>query len=297
MEFEKLSEYLVYIVFIIGKLVKNSILQVVIVIVIFLFCNFFIFFLSKDAINRNFEKNYYKLASKDGIVKSVIDRGHLTFYGDTPIPSLFFTEIAKVNLEMFAKYKKNVKFIRLTINHKPSTSLQIGNDIDENNLILKNTNSKDKELRTFLEYQRRDMFLVQNPQTVNIPIYWEKPISEKNFVENIKQYPKQIIPIYTKQELIKDNWKGQVIFVQHVKTGRTLIFREMNGDQAQHLLNSKKTKFLLHCAVSSIKELQSVDNELYQLIMTFNLHNLLDINNDFDKLLYEYHIKHSYYMA
>ena len=292
MEFEKLSEYLVYIVFIIGKLVKNSILQVVIVIVIFLFCNFFIFFLSKDAINRNFEKNYYKLASKDGIVKSVIDRGHLTFYGDTPIPSLFFTEIAKANIDMLEKYKKDVKFVRLTINHKPSTSLQIGEDINENNLILQNTNSKDKELRTFLEYQRRDMFLVKNPQTVNIPIYWEEPISKKNFTQNVKDYPKQIIPIHIRQELVKDNWKGQVIFVQSMKTGYTLIFREMNGDQSQHLLNSKKTKFLMYYAVNSIKELQSIDNELYQLIMTFNINELFTTEwRNFEEQVYMHHIR------
>ena len=293
MDFEKLSEYLVYIVFIISKLVKNSILQIIIVIGIFAFCNFFIFFLSQNAVNTRFEKDYYNMLSQDSVLKNVIDKKQLVFYGDTPIPSIFFTEIAKANLGMLEKYKNNIKFIRLTINHKPSTSLQIAENIEENNLILKNTNSKDKELRTFLEYQRRDMFLVQNPQTINIPIYWEKPISKKNFSENLQQYPNQIIPIYTKKELIKNHWKGQVIFVQHTQTGHTLVFREMNGDQSQHLLNSKKTKFLLHYVINSLKELQIIDNELYQLITTFNLNSLITTQGrNFQKEIYLNRIRH-----
>lgn len=294
MDFNNLSDYIVYIVFVIGKVIKNSMLQVILIASIFIFFNVLIFVFSDNAKNKKFEKDYYNMLSQDSITKSVINKKQLTFYGDTTVPAVFFTEIAKANLKMLKKYKHNVKFVRLTINHKPSTSLQIGENIEENNLILQNTNSKDKEYRTFLEYERRNMFLVQNPQTINVPIFYEPPLSKKNFIDNIKQYPKQIIPILTKEKLIKNNWRGQVIFVQLTQTGHTLVFRETNGDQAQNLLNSKKTKFLLYYTINSMQELQLIDNELYKLMMTFNISELLTLQGlQLQEKIYTTHIYHN----
>jgi hypothetical protein len=278
-DFGTLSDNIAYLVFFISKIIKRIWIQFLILFLFFIADKLYKNYFSNNAYNKEFERYYTTIATDKPILYNILKYQFNNFIGDTIIPAQFFTEIAENNLLVYKnqQYTNDIKFIRIIINERPSTSLQLsfdndGDGIKNNLIILNNINSKDKNERFILERKRAKLFLKDNPNTKTISIYYNEPINKYNLEINLKQFPNQIILKKVIQEQIQDNWKGQIIIIKLLKTKSYLIFREGNGEQSHRLLNSKKEKRLFYYGIiTNLEQLKYIDNNFYNCLDIFNL--------------------------
>lgn len=266
-----------YVAYFVGKFIKKTWLQALLIIAIFLIDKSYKNFFSKDAINKEFERVYFSYLNEGRSAYTVMKRGFKLCKGDNTSPSNFFTDLSIANVKILndKSYKNIVEFKRIIINEKPSTSLNLTSNIIENQKVKEGMRTVHLDEKYTEEQIRKKNFLDENPKNINISVYYKEGLNHKNFEENVRKFPNRIIPIKVNQKSIQDTWKGQIVFIKNLKTNSYLIFREIGGVQshkADSRENQDKIKILVYYGIIKSKnDIREIDKDFYNLMDNLDL--------------------------
>ena len=144
---EFIEKYLPFISIIVSKIVKSTILQITIVIILFVFSLIITNYVSQYAQQKHF-RNYVKkeMESNTSIeFRNIMQNNIINFTGKDINVSLFWEHLLAVDLSIAKKYKQDVEIFHVTVNDEPSWAFQLNGNPENDNKLKQVSNIIAKE--------------------------------------------------------------------------------------------------------------------------------------------------------
>jgi hypothetical protein len=282
---EIVKENIVYIVFIVPKIIKSNIIQLLIIGSLFAFGLLHKYYFSKSAQNKHFKETFRQYLQKNPTVvfRYIIpENGNfqtIRYSGEQGRWDIgqFFEHLLKTEYEIFKKYGNDVKIWQTVVNEQPSFIFQINKDDDNYMKVYKDIYenhrtflTEEKKAKGFKSLLNRRHYFDINPSIKHLSIYWKDGEAQQSFQHNIENSNGRIKGYKVKDaSIVRPSLRGQFTIIKK-DTGAILLFIEYNGQQFYSGKNTQDKQLqFFHC--ENKHDIAKFDKDLYDLMYLVGL--------------------------
>ena len=277
---ETIQSYLVYIVFIIPKLIKSPVIQLIILGLLFLSGILHKYYFSKSAQNNMFFNDFRKeLESNSTIIFANIMNPEISnqihYSGEEGRINIgqFFEHLLKTEANIVKKYGNKVKIWQTVINEEPSFIFQINKTEDNYKKVYQHIYNKNraflspaKQKQGFESLLNRRLYFDENSQIKHLSIYWKDGEAQSGFDKNVANSDGKIKGFKIDDpNIIKASLRGQFTIIKY-HAGAILLFIEYNGQQFYNENGYNQDKQLIFYYCNNKQNIQTFNKDLYNIL-------------------------------